>query len=87
MADNLLRELGSGVVALAAKTSDKCLFQVMASSDMAEKQLDAQTLIKAIVPLIEGGGGGNKTSAKAGGKAQGKIAAALQLILQKIQGA
>ncbi len=83
----LLKDLKSGIVALATKTADKCLFQIVVSADLAEKhqQLGANTLIKAIAPVIQGGGGGSKTSAKAGGSAKAKIPEALKLIEKTIQ--
>lgn len=86
-ASGLLKDLKSGIVALATKTADKCLFQIVVSNDLAEKndQLSANTLIKAIAPIIQGGGGGNKTAAKAGGSAKTKINEALQLIEKTIQ--
>ena len=83
----LLKDLKSGIVAIATKTADKCLFQIVVSADLAEKNnnLGANILIKTIAPVIQGGGGGSKISAKAGGSAKAKIPEALKLIEKIIQ--
>ncbi len=84
-AGDLLQEMGSGLVVLACQFQDKCLIQIVVSDDLAEKNLDALTLIKKIAPVIKGGGGGNKIAAKAGGKDPAKISQALNIIETQIQ--
>lgn len=83
-ADEAMNSLGSGVLILGAGERDKCLVIARVSDDMIAKGIKADEIIKAIAPIIEGGGGGKANNAQAGGKAVNKIdealAAAKQLI-------
>jgi alanyl-tRNA synthetase len=65
-AEEVLQKIQSGVVALGSASKDKCQLLIAVSSDF--KHLNAQTLIKEVAPLIQGGGGGKPNLAQAGGK-------------------
>jgi len=67
-AEELLGHLKSGVVALGAKTGERCQLLIAVSSDLVQKNIHAVSLIKEAAPLIAGGGGGKQNLAQAGGK-------------------
>lgn len=67
-AEELLRHLKSGVVALGAKIGERCQLLIAVSPDLVQKNIHAVTLIKEAAPLISGGGGGKQNLAQAGGK-------------------
>jgi alanyl-tRNA synthetase len=76
-ADEAIELLKTGVVILATVQGDKCHLIARVSDDLILKGLNAQDLIKAIAPIIEGSGGGKKQMAQAGGKAPDKVPEAL----------
>lgn len=67
-AEELLQHLKSAVIALGSATPEKCQLLIAVSQDLVQKNIHAQTLIKEISPLIQGGGGGKSNLAQAGGK-------------------
>jgi alanyl-tRNA synthetase len=67
-AEELVTQLKSGVVILGVKLEERCQIAIAVSEDLVKQQIHATTLIKAIAPLIQGGGGGKQTLAQAGGK-------------------
>ncbi|MFQ5701674.1 MAG: alanine--tRNA ligase [Acidobacteriota bacterium] len=71
LADELRREVGSGVVVLASTTRGKVSLLAAVTEDLRSK-LDARILIKDLAALLGGGGGGNALLAEAGGKDVGK---------------
>lgn len=77
LADDLLKGLGTGVVALGAIIGDRCQLLVQCSP---QSGADAKHLIQQVAPLIEGGGGGKPQLAQAGGKKPDGLVAALQKI-------
>ena len=59
----------NGFVVLCANISNKATVAVAIAESLAGKGFDANRIVKeTIAPLINGGGGGNKTSAIAGGQ-------------------
>ncbi len=58
-------------------TPGKALLLVGVTDDLIKKGLKAGDLVKAIAPLIDGGGGGPPTLAQAGGKNPDKLGDAL----------
>jgi alanyl-tRNA synthetase len=72
LADNLKREVGSGVVVLACDSGGKVSLLAAITTDL-EGRLDARALIKDLAALVGGGGGGNALMAEAGGKDAEKI--------------
>ena len=67
-ANDLMLQLRSGVVALGAKVGERCQLLVAVSPDLVEKQVSAAGLVKEAAIFIQGGGGGKKNLAQAGGK-------------------
>ena len=61
-------QLRSGVVVLGVKMGERCQMAIAVSEDLVKQHIHATALIKAIAPLIQGGGGGKQTLAQAGGK-------------------
>ncbi|NGX34064.1 MAG: Alanine--tRNA ligase [Candidatus Anoxychlamydiales bacterium] len=72
-AENLLKSLKSAVIAVACKTDNRCQFFIKISPDLIDKNIFAVDLINEISPIINGGGGGKKDQAQAGGKDATKI--------------
>jgi alanyl-tRNA synthetase len=72
LADNLKREVGSGVVVLASESDGKVSLLAALTADL-EGRLDARALIKDLASLVGGGGGGNALLAEAGGKDPSRI--------------
>ncbi|NGX41335.1 MAG: Alanine--tRNA ligase [Candidatus Anoxychlamydiales bacterium] len=71
--ENLLKNVKSAVVAIACKTDSRCQIFIKISPDLIDKNIFANDLIKEISPIINGGGGGKKDQAQAGGKDATKI--------------
>ena len=72
LADNLKREVGSGVVVLVSEADGKVSLLAALTPDL-EGRLDARILIKDLASLVGGGGGGNALMAEAGGKDPSRI--------------
>ena len=77
LADNLKREIGSGVVVLGSSEPDKVAILVAVTDDLAPR-IDARSLIKPIAEVVGGGGGGKPTLAEAGGKKPDRLREALE---------
>lgn len=75
--DEAMKMLGSGVLILGAGKDNQCQIVAKVSDDIVSKGIKADAIIKAIAPMIEGGGGGKANNAQAGGKAPDKIDQAL----------
>jgi alanyl-tRNA synthetase len=83
--EKLLQSVKSAIIALACKTDNHCQFFIKISPDLIDKKIYANDLIKSIVPIINGGGGGKKDIAQAGGKDPTKIKAAFEEIKKIIK--
>jgi len=81
MSDWLRDRLGPSVVVLGATLSGRPNLLAAVTSDLAARGVDAAHIIRAIAPVIGGGGGGRPTLAQAGGKDAGKLPDALALVL------
>ena len=68
LGNDLMNRMQSGVILLSVIEGEKCQLFIKVSSDLVEKGIHANTLIKAIAKFIEGTGGGKKELAQAGGK-------------------
>jgi alanyl-tRNA synthetase len=77
LADELRNRLKSGVVVLGAPVNGKAALVAMVSGDLTPR-LNAVKIIKAIAPLVSGGGGGKPELAEAGGKNPEKLDEALE---------
>jgi len=72
LADSLKASLGRGVVVLGAAVGDKAQFVVSVSGDLTDR-LHAGKIVKALAPIVGGGGGGRPDFAQAGGKHPEKL--------------
>jgi alanyl-tRNA synthetase len=85
--DNIRDKLGSGIVVLASVYEDKPGIIVMVTTDLINKGIRANELIREVAKFIGGSGGGKPDIAQAGGKDAGKINEALQAVKQIVQAA
>ena len=91
---NGLRELGDqlkvktegGVVVLISEKDGKVNLIAMAGDEAAAKGAHAGNLIKAVAPIVGGGGGGRPQMAQAGGKNPEGIPAALEKAKEVLAG-
>ena len=72
LSDSLRDRLGSGVVVLVSEVDGKVALVVSVSKDLTGR-VQAGRLVKALAPIIGGGGGGRPDFAEAGGKDASKI--------------
>ncbi|WP_026518255.1 alanine--tRNA ligase [Butyrivibrio sp. MC2021] len=68
LGDQLKTKLGEGVVVLISEADGKVNLVTMATDGAMAKGVHAGNLIKAVAPLVGGGGGGRPNMAQAGGK-------------------
>lgn len=85
LADKLLSITPSIIICLAKKEENKCNILIKISTDLIEKNIHANEMIKQITPIIKGGGGGKKDQAQAGGTACDQIEEAFQTIKKIIK--
>jgi alanyl-tRNA synthetase len=67
LSDSLRDRLGSGVVVLASENDGKVSLIISVTRDLVAR-VQAGRLVKALAPLVGGGGGGRPDFAEAGGK-------------------
>lgn len=84
-AEKIIKQIPSCILAIATTIEDRCQFLIKVSKDLVEKGYSAKEMIKEISPIIQGGGGGNKLSAQAGGKDPSKITQAIEALKSYIQ--
>ncbi len=77
LGDSLKEKLGEGIVALMSDNDGKVNIVIMASDEAVKKGAHAGNIIKAVAPIVGGGGGGRPNMAQAGGKNPAKIDEAL----------
>ncbi len=70
-------KLVSVLVVLGSKENGKVNLLVTATKDLISKNVSAGSIIKAIAPIVGGGGGGRPDMAQAGGKLPEKLSQAL----------
>ena len=68
LSDNLCEKMGGGVAVLISEADGKVSLVAKATNDAIAKGAHAGNLIKAIAPIVGGGGGGRPNMAQAGGK-------------------
>ncbi|MCR5204356.1 MAG: alanine--tRNA ligase [Lachnospiraceae bacterium] len=68
LSDNLCEKMGGGIAVLISEADGKVNLVVKATDDAIAKGAHAGNLIKAIAPIVGGGGGGRPNMAQAGGK-------------------
>jgi alanyl-tRNA synthetase len=81
LAPLILKQIEPGIVVLGGKTSDSCRIVIAVSPSLP---FNAKELIQKISPIIQGGGGGKKEQAQAGGKNPEKLEEALTKLSQLI---
>jgi len=72
LSDTLRDRLGSGVVVIASETEGKVGLVISVSKDLTGR-VRAGDLVKALAPIVGGGGGGRQDFAEAGGKDPSRI--------------
>ncbi len=84
--DILRSKIGSGVGLLASIIDDKINFVCIVTDDLVrDKKLDAVEIIRKVVKITGGGGGGRANMATAGGKDLSKLDEALENLPKIIQ--
>ena len=80
MSDMFRDKLGSGVVALGAKSDNGVNLIVATTKDLTKQGIHAGKMVKEMAKVTGGGGGGRPDMAQAGGKDYSKLAEALALV-------
>lgn len=80
--DLTLDRLGSGIVLLGTVLPDKCQIMAKVSEEWVKQGFSAHELIKSMMPLVEGNGGGKPQIAQGGGKSPQKLIEALEQVRQ-----
>jgi alanyl-tRNA synthetase len=73
LADSLKSKLKSGVVVLASASDDGRVAMVVSVTPDLKGRVHAGNIVKALAPIVGGGGGGRPDFAEAGGKDPSKI--------------
>ena len=85
LGDDYKAKLGNAVVIMASDLGGKVSLIVMASDDAVAAGVHAGNIIKAIAPIVGGGGGGRPNMAQAGGKDASKIKDALDAGVEEVK--
>ncbi|MCR5214334.1 MAG: alanine--tRNA ligase [Eubacterium sp.] len=85
LGDDYKVKLGKSVVIMASDLGAKVSLVVMASDDAVAAGVHAGNIIKAIAPIVGGGGGGRPNMAQAGGKDPSKINDALAAGIEEVK--
>jgi len=85
LGDQLKEKLGDGVVALFSAIGGKANIVIMASDSAVKAGAHAGNLIKAVAPIVGGGGGGRPNMAQAGGKNPAGIDDALVAVKAELE--
>jgi len=83
--DMLKKKAKSAVIVLGFGDGDKATLLAGVTDDLIKKGLKAGDIVKAIAPVIDGGGGGRPQMAQAGGKNPKKINDALKKAAELIK--
>ncbi|MBO4636998.1 MAG: alanine--tRNA ligase [Clostridiales bacterium] len=85
LGDSLKDKIGDGVVALLSKADGKVNIVIMATDSAVKAGAHAGNLIKAVAPIVGGGGGGRPNMAQAGGKNPAGIDDALAAVRTELE--
>ena len=80
LGDQIRDQIKEGVIVLASENDGKVNLIVMATDQAQKNGAHAGNIIKAIAPLVGGGGGGRPNMAQAGGKNAAGIDSALEKV-------
>ena len=87
--DMLKKKAKSAAIVLGFADGDKAVLLAGMTNDVVKKGVKAGDVVKAVAPLIDGGGGGRGQMAQAGGKKPEKIddalAKAAQILKEKLE--
>ncbi len=83
LSEEVSKGISPSVVILGAKKESSCLIVVRVSQSLSH--LDAKEILQKIAPIIQGGGGGKKTFAQAGGKKGENLKTALSTLKQDLE--
>ncbi|MGM0419615.1 MAG: alanine--tRNA ligase [Bacillota bacterium] len=78
LSDELISEIGSGLVLLAQRDENKVVFVAKISPDLVKQGLHAGKLVGEVARITGGGGGGRPDMAQAGGSQPEKLPEALE---------
>lgn len=78
LGDDLKTKLGNAIIVLTSEKDGKVSLVSMATDSAVKLGAHAGNLIKAVAPVLGGGGGGRPNMAQAGGKDASKIKEALE---------
>ncbi len=85
LGDSLKEKIGEGVVALMSAADGKVNIVIMATDGAVKAGAHAGNLIKAVAPIVGGGGGGRPNMAQAGGKNPAGIEDALKAVKTELE--
>ena len=85
LGDSLKEKLGEGVVALMSAADGKVNIVIMATDGAVKAGAHAGNIIKAVAPIVGGGGGGRPNMAQAGGKNPAGIDDALKAVKTELE--
>ena len=85
LGDQLKDKLGDGVIALMSAIDGKANIVIMATDSAVKAGAHAGNLIKAVAPIVGGGGGGRPNMAQAGGKNPSGIDDALAAVKTELE--
>ena len=85
LGDELKNKLGEGLIFLASAKDGKVNLVAMATDGAVKAGVHAGNLIKAVAPIVGGGGGGRPNMAQAGGKLPDKKADAVKAVVNEVK--
>jgi alanyl-tRNA synthetase len=85
IADKLRQQLGTAAVLIASAMDKKAVLLCALTRDLLERRLHAGELVKAVAPLVGGGGGGLPDMAQAGGKAPENLDKAMDAFYRLVE--
>jgi alanyl-tRNA synthetase len=85
LADQARQKLGEAAVVLGSAVADRVYLVANVSPSVVERGVKAGDIVRAVAPIVGGGGGGRDTLAQAGGKDPEKLEQALATARAEIE--